>query len=380
MRVRIGRKGGSLPVASWRSRRRHRARSGVLMLLLALAAVRPVFAERIAPTDPATSVDEEVIIGNERDITIWDEALAGKATDGYDASVHRQALVCISNDPEQGGCSSVPVFELLSGVLFDSEIRLTFKNEPRKDAVVLTLLGHKTNVATASGEVATMSMHNTNPEPMVSSRGTQPGEVRYSLKIPASELKKLRLGGVWTAGLKMRLIGSTPGEPMASWTAAISLTVKDAPQIWLPQMDGGATLPVRLTPIHGGQLEGRAAFEACLYDGFGGESREYRLSMSGAAADRQFAIYRDGSRNAADALPYRLFVSALGGGPPVKEVAPGAPEIFGAIATENMTRLAADQICAPLNIEVRIPPFDPSAKHAGDYEGTLRLEYTPVIR
>lgn len=309
------------------------------------------------------------------DLVIWQGE--GSASDAASGDGFDSALVCTA-DSSKGDCPTTASVRAASGP-FEDQVKLTFTEETSRQSIVLTAVGHKRLTDALMGESHYMRL--SDPTGTVSSilDLPVPGNASYALKIPQSELARIPFGGVWTARLEMYLTISGSSVGRYEWAANITLRALDDGQIvLLGEAANLSKISLNLTR-NGASLQAEKSVEACLSDGFSGHSAGYTLTLSDPGSrDGRFHI-RHADVDRIHEIDYE--VSVGGRHTPVTS---GVIQVLSDIDRKNL-RPQRDPVngnplyCAPLTIHLAIPPFDPQTKRVGDYEGTLRIEYTPTV-
>ncbi|MGN4077975.1 CfaE/CblD family pilus tip adhesin, partial [Burkholderia gladioli] len=149
---------------------------------------------------------------------------------------------------------------------------------------------------TRSGETRTLEVSGTrllegssNARPLHGSSSfgeTSVGSVSIDVRIPPSELKKLPVGGVWKAHLKLKQVlwGTEQINKLADTNAEITLHVTDSKniQIYLPQHTTTTpTVDLGLSQPNGrdSRTTGHRSIDMCLYDGFGSNSSWFDVTL-----------------------------------------------------------------------------------------------------
>jgi len=328
-------------------------------------------------------------VGTPADVPIWDNKVVVSGGDAWGTYI---ALLC-GGGVANGLCpgSSVETTNAPSNTPWNSAVTVSFKERISGVTIDLELLGHRRTKREVDGRIGYAALNETWPVNLLEFCAEcaprykkYSGETSLSLRIPAAQLSRIPFGGLWEARLRMTL-ADLPGPPhfetaeYHSWSADIALRVTDQGRIYV-ENDRPIVMPFHPSdplPFHG------ATIDACLYDGYGGNAPRYQLTLTDpASSGRAFALRHPEATasGASEEIEYAVWVSSahsaqaqLGSGQRVSyENGDKAPMSLS-------LRKEAGGPCTPLRIALKVPPFDPMTKRAGEYEGVLRIEFTPHI-
>lgn len=376
-----------------------------LIVALVSSAVPEAMAQ-VSPPEPRSITIERTFDKGALpadDIQIWQEESGGYDT--ADAGLYgRNTWVCTSSDDAlHGKCSTTPSWSSASGT---TTIPLTFIEKRSGMRVDLNVMAYKYRLE----DYPDLGCYNklTNPTPIDAAMviGVQDGcvtetasgtnEVSLTAWLPASELKKIPVGGVWQADLHLVLTEWDPRTALADWTAHFSLKMTDADHIDIYFPAFATTSPLMELNLHPhGAPDGNAwasdytILDMCLYDGYNVNSDSYDVSFEQTASDGRtdglFSVYRDGgNKDAADErIDFHLKMKS--------------PETGEMLDIENAKTLTWNQIntgtvrpvripsipyavlCAPSPLLFVVDKFDVKTKAAGHYSGVITVTFNPHL-
>lgn len=215
--------------------------------------------------------------------------------------------------------------------------------------------------------------------------------------IPAAELRKLPVGGVWEADLHFILMQWEPKLKMGDFNSHIELNVIDPNHIdiYFPEFSHATPLVEldlrpRGAPDASAYAQDTTYLDMCLYDGYNSNSTrfEVRLKDEGVLpAGRpveDFSIFREGGEKGPerDRIDYHVKLQD--------------PETGGMLAVKNDQSIVWTQInqnkirpvrlpsitfpvlCVPTPLRLEVDKFTVLDKNAGHYRGTLTVIFTPT--
>lgn len=336
---------------------------------------------------------------------------------GYDSSNPakwaKNGLICqSSSNPINGQCPTVTV----SNKTGTSSIPLTFIEKRSKLRVVLNVAAWHIPFFSPDDSCSTGSTSGTklliNSGMYIlcgSSSGNQADGSLVTAYISQSEIKKLPVGGIWEAELKMQLWQWSPYINLGNWNAHIKLNVSDTSNqaIYFPSFGAGQGkdaqphVDLNLRPLPGGdrqvlgRLNGSTSLDMCLYDGYGSNSRSFQVQLSeppeyptnpeGRQAG-QFSVYNDtGNRNAVgNRIDYGVKMYFPGSNS-FQDVVNGTTYTLDNINTDDIraVRLASNisnvVLCVPTPLQINTPAFNIVDKTTGHYTGKIRVVFTPSL-
>lgn len=323
----------------------------------------------------------------------------------------RNSLICLSSSSAKNGqCPTVSQYQSM-GI---GSIPIQFIEKRSKLTAVLNISGYSRpvmvpdpndcNSTSGSYKIRIYTMGGSNCGGVGIS-----DEASFYTYITQSELKKLPVGGIWEAELKMQLWQWSPYIKLANWNAKITLNMSDTSNqaIYFPSFGAGQGkdaqphVDLNLRPLPGGdrqvlgKLSGRTSLDMCLYDGYGSNSRSFQVQLSeppeyptnpeGRLAG-QFSVYNDNSErnNKNNRIDYG-----------VKMYFPESNSFQGVVNGETYTlpnintddiravRLASNisnvVLCVPTPLQINTPAFNIVDKTTGHYTGKIRVVFTPSL-
>lgn len=371
--------------------------NSVVVLILLMSSARVVKADVLPPSPQhiaiSTNYDKAA---SPATLYIWKHA-----SGGYDSNNKaRWGLnywTCTSDtDPAPGKCSTK---KYQSG--WDTKIVLQFVEQRSGVTQTLNLYAARTGewvppvgCGGEGGKYADEKPMNTSAQ---NNCGAQTAGVSLIIEITPAELKKIPVGGIWKAGLKIILHNSSDSERY-DWQADITLNVTDNnnQKIYLPEFgEAQPLIDLNLRPLPGtgmsqSKMRGAANIDMCLYDGFGANSSSFVLNFqdTGSASGRNnalFSVYREGGnpQNEQDRIDYTLSLRS-----PVSNaymnINRGEDVTLdninqAQIRQVHLPEIPQPVICVPAPLKLETPEFNISSKAAGRYSGTLRINFTPQL-
>lgn len=338
----------------------------------------PVLAD--LPTSSTTSVTETMDTSSlPAPLYIWNDVTVGSTSGTSSINV---CMVCKSStDSTNGACNTHPVW--IDGSAAAGSITLLFTQERTGATKTLTVTGTRYNGASRR-------------QPWTSVHSESYMAPVFTYSIAQSELSSLT-DGVWHATLMMdyyRLKSSGSVTNLnATWTAGITLTVttESAQQVYFPAFAStDAIADLRIRGLFTQAASGSASLDMCLYDGANSAGKTITLSLSdsgGSPFDRTaglFSVYRTGGSvaDAADRIDFAISVTnpvtsaaqKVKNGESITWTAPDGGFTGRLVTLPNYTTSA---YCVPAPLTFTTLTFKPSAKHSGDYTGTVTVTYTP---
>lgn len=344
-------------------------------------------------------------------IDIWKNESTGYNSENP-TSWGRNSLICLSSSsPKNGQCFTVAQYAA-SGT---STIPIQFVEKRSKLVVTLNITAYhvpywssdtnnKCNYQSGNIKTPIYSMINSICDGLGSSDGT----LVYAY-ITQNELKKLPVGGVWEAELKMQLWQWSPYKKLADWNAKMTFNMSDTSNqaIYFPSFGGGQGkdaqphVDLNLRPLPGGdrqvlgRLSGNTSLDMCLYDGYGSNSRSFQVQLSeppeypenpeGRQAG-QFSVYNDtGNRNeSGNRIDYgvKMYFPESNS---FQDVVNGETYTLPNINTDDIraVRLASNisnvVLCVPTPLQINTPAFNIVDKTTGHYTGKIRVVFTPSL-
>lgn len=356
----------------------------ILLLLFSALTITSAKAERVEPTGrdtPVTATFDKSSPPSQ--IDIWKDESGGYDTTNPRLWV-RNSWVCLSSsNPENGQCKTAPTW-----CSYNAEsIPLLFREKR----------SHLTQIINISGS-HTVGAYGTFRSDSGCSGGST-YETKVNFKIAAEELAKFQTGGIWQAEFKVVLTQWDPEVKLADWAAHITLNVTDNnnQQIYLPEFGDAAPLvnlnmrPLPGTGINKVSVIGSANVDVCLYDGYNANSNTFMLTLNddftgqGTRSGIDFSIVRQGGNvnDARDRIDYS--VKILNPDTNTMQTVTRATQInFTKIQQAHIRQvhlpgIPEPVICVPAPLELNTGLFEVNSKNAGQYRGTLQLNFTPSL-
>lgn len=357
------------------------------------------FAAMQVPADRHDTVVATFDIGTpQSDIVIFN-----KVSGGFDTSDAikwgRNSWTCQSaSDTATGAC---PTQSRWSVDGTSTMINISFTEVKTGATAVLTLLGENfyTRHADCSGnDISEVVSDKRRPIEVAQSATVIGCSERYwdgralSVKIPATELKKLPSGGTWKANLwlNLRLWPTITAPALAVFRADINLNVSDKQniQIYLPEYTTATpTVDLKLRHLpNGSRLSGNANVDMCLYDGYNSQSTWFDVSASdGLTVDRRdhghYSVLHDSdkSKNFKSRIDYTVSLTYAG-----KKITLPNNETVRLLGMNNsagrsvmLPGIPVPVICTPTPLSLETPEFQSVWKRPGRYSNKLTITFTP---
>lgn len=321
----------------------------------------------------------------------------------------RNSLVCYSSsNPINGQCSTSSTWNQRNS----SSVPLAFIEKRSKLRVVLNVTGYHTpywtdnvgkcyadfNLKIDSGADVKCATYMQSADKQV-----------FNAYLTQQEIRKLPVGGVWQAELKMKLMQWSPEKNLGNWNAKITLNMSDTSNqaIYFPSFGAGQGkdaqphVDLNLRPLPGGdrqvlgKLSGSTSLDMCLYDGYGSNSRSFQVQLSEppeypenpvGRQSGQFSVYNDtGNHNeAGNRIDYGVKMYFPGSNS-FQDVANGTTYTLDNINTDDIraVRLASNisnvVLCVPTPLQINTPAFNIVDKTTGHYTGKIRVVFTPSL-
>lgn len=331
------------------------------------------------PTSSTTTVTETIDISSlPSPLYIWNSVTVG-STSG--TSSYRTGMVCKSStDSTNGACNTALTWSSPG----TGSITLLFKQDRTQQTKTLTVSGTRLNGGAYQ-------------RPWTGAPASPASAPQFIYSIAQTELSGLT-DGVWRATLVMDYYNWSSSY-VATWTADITLTVtnKDGQQVYFPTFGStDATVDLGVPRLNNADFStttsGSASLDMCLYDGANTAGKTIILSLSdtgGSPSDRTsglFSVYRTGGSetNPADRIDFAISVmnpvtsaaQTVKNGESITWTAPDGG-FTGRLVTLPNYKTSTSNYCVPAPLTFTTPTFKLSAKHSGDYTGTVTVTYTP---
>ncbi|TBL91465.1 pilus assembly protein CblD [Hafnia alvei] len=321
----------------------------------------------------------------------------------------RNSLVCYSSsNPINGQCSTSPTWSQRNS----SSVPLAFIEKRSKLRVVLNVTGYHTPYWTDNvGKCyANFNLKIDSGADVKCATNMQSADKQvFNAYLTQQEIRKLPVGGVWQAELKMKLMQWSPEKNLGNWNAKITLNMSDTSNqaIYFPSFGAGQGkdaqphVDLNLRPLPGGdrqvlgKLSGSTSLDMCLYDGYGSNSRSFQVQLSEppeypenpvGRQSGQFSVYNDtGNHNeAGNRIDYGVKMYFPGSNS-FQDVANGTTYTLDNINTDDIraVRLASNisnvVLCVPTPLQINTPAFNIVDKTTGHYTGKIRVVFTPSL-
>ncbi|ALX93554.1 hypothetical protein AV650_08250 [Serratia fonticola] len=210
-----------------------------------------------------------------------------------------------------------------------------------------------------------------------------------TLYMQQSELKKLPVGGIWTAKLIINYRFSS--RVLSTYTThfLFDITDKSNIQVYMPQY-GNAAMPqvdLNIRPKNNANgYAGKNAIDMCLYDGYNTNSSSMVMQFSGVndGGSGTNTFYLHKNDDASVTLPYKVNFGFTGESPGRSIVngeswsinqAQQLPINWNRITAVGLPNIAIPVLCWPakLTISTDLPASQP----AGAYSGVIKVVFTP---
>lgn len=382
--------------------------SAILFVMSTLLFSQYASAEIEQPTGRETQIteyfDKQSIPSQ---INIWTGESGGYSSENANLW-GRNSLICLSNSSYKNGeCPTTSQYQS-AGI---GIIPIQFVEKRSKLTVILNISGYSLGVwqpVGGCGETSNQKVKIYSMGGYACSTGAS-DKVEFYAYIPQSEIKKLPVGGVWEAELKMQLWQWIPYKKLANWNAKMTFNMSDISNqaIYFPGFGAGQGkdaqphVDLNLRPLPGGdrqvlgRLSGSTSLDMCLYDGYGSNSRSFQVQLSeppeyptnpeGRQAG-QFSVYNDtGNRNAVgNRIDYGVKMYFPGSNS-FQDVVNGTTYTLDNINTDDIraVRLASNisnvVLCVPTPLQITTPAFNIVDKTTGHYTGKIRVVFTPSL-
>ncbi|MGB7802414.1 CfaE/CblD family pilus tip adhesin [Buttiauxella sp.] len=373
----------------------------IALLMILWASSGATLATVVPPAPSTVNINRTVdrMSPPSADISIWK-----RASGGYDTTDPkkwaRNAWVCeSSSDPTHGQCSTSAIW----GATGTTVLPLLFVEKRSGMRVTLNLSGFRTTVNHENGCVGMEYNYQIyTAKGMVCYDGVDGGggnasEVVLTLDIPAAELRKLPIGGIWEAELHLKLMQWDPNQFLADFISNIKLNVIDPNHIdiYFPEFSHATPLVEldlrpRGAPDASAYAQDTTNLDMCLYDGYNSNSTRFELRLKdegvvpAGRASEDFSIFREGGAKGPerDRIDYRVKLQD--------------PETGGMLAVKNnqiivwthvnqnkirpvrLPSITYPVLCVPTPLLLEVDKFTVLDKNAGHYRGTLTVIFTPT--
>jgi len=364
--------------------------------LLLWAVVFLVHAESYPPTPSALTIQRTFDRASppREDISLWQRESGGYDTEDSPKWA-TNGWVCESNsDPVHGQCSTKLVW-YAGG---ETVLPLLFIEKRSGMRQVLNLRGYSeqyypgTGCALYGGKSQIYASESVGCQ----SGGSNSGAA-LTLWLPAEELAKLPVGGLWQADLRLKLMDYYTQMRLVDFTAHFQFDVIDPNhiEIFFPAFRHATPL-VELdlrpqgAPDQNPYAQDVTPLDMCLYDGYNANSTKYEVLLkdeglphAGRAA-KDFSIYRTGGE--ADSLRDRIDYHIQLKNPETGELMPvkNNEQIIWTQINQKLIRpvrlpsLSYPVLCVPTPLLLNVDKFDITTKNAGRYTGKLTVIFTPT--
>lgn len=379
------------------------AASALLFLLVTLGGLTRawaayVYPPLVPPVDQQTTLTlnlERSTLGSTQHY-IWNQQRNGWG--GDNAPYAQNHWLCYSATDATygaGGC-----FESIHSGPLPSAFALTFTEQISRATHTINLNGHANLIGCGSGLVLPINSFNTVWCMVDDSKSL--GKM-LTVWVDEQEIKKLPFGGLWKAQLKLKQRNwggpgdNTPeGYYSAYWTADIRVNLHDNKNfsIWFPHYQTNTprldlalhTLPTPAMP--GGKITGKSTLDMCLYDGYGGNSTNFEVTLLdgktiGDRASEDFSLFRNGveSSDRRKRIDYRIQLDYDG---QTYTLLNNQPLLLtqvnqSALRLVKIPSIAQAVLCAPTPLTFITPEFNQNDKESGSYLGYVRVLFTPRL-
>ncbi len=272
-------------------------------------------ADILIPSDQNIDIEASFDLANSpTKITLWSEKSGGYDTTNASRWAFNYWTCNSDSNPLNGKCSTGK-----GGWATSFPIILTFTEKKSGATQNISLNGMRKSQFVGGSPCGNYG----DSKPMnVSAQNDCQGAaqgVAVTVDISPSELKKIPIGGIWEADLKLTLHNSNNTERY-NWDAHLVLKITDInhQQIYLPKFGQAEPLiDLNLRPLPGtsGQhsiFHGKSTLDMCLYDGYNSESSQFTIQIKGAGSparpENVFYVYRDGGSYSKDEDRVDFFV------------------------------------------------------------------------
>ena len=356
-------------------------------------------AESSPPTSSALTIQRtfDRLSPPTEDISLWKQVLGGYDTEDP-GKWNGNGWVCESNsDAAHGQCSPKLVW-YASG---ETVLPLRFTEKRSGMRQVLNLRGYIQPyfVHTGCGTYgAKFQVYGAAAVGCQSGGGSSGAAL--TVWLPAAELARLPVGGLWQADLRLKLTNYFTDGRLADFTAHFQFDVVDPDhiEIFFPAFRTASPL-VELDLRPQGAPDGSPTaqditpLDMCLYDGYNANSTKYELTLkdegkphAGRPRDADFSLYRDGENSNPDSLRDRIDYAVLLKNPEtghLERARNNSTFIWNAI-NQNLIRpvrlpsLSYPVLCVPVPLLINVEKFEVTTKNAGRYTGKLTVVFTPT--
>lgn len=333
------------------------------------------------------------------DIWLWNGVSEGYSFQS-NAYGNNTVSCASSSNPATGAC---PTGRRKVGDSSNTPITLLFTEKRSAMTAKLTLQGYR-HAFVENGSACGKMEAKFSLDAFSNSGCMGTGELRDTadlyVYIPASELAKLPVGGVWTAKLKLTsYYAGTSTSPNTSkiFNADITLKVTDPSHVDIYFPEFGTASPrvdLDLHP-HGSPNENpwaadTVSLDMCLYDGYNANSTQYdalihdEQKAHDGRSDGDFSIYRvgDDASQTRDRVDYH-----------VRMYNPENDSMLDVVNNQQLTWTQVNQgrvrpvrlpaiptpvLCSPTPLKLSVAKFSIADKNAGYYQGTLTVVFTPT--
>ena len=373
---------------------KHKQLLTALFILLStlLVTLSDAQADTVAPLDHSINTELNIAKGTASTVNIWTQESGGyDSTNSGRWGLNYWACTSSTSD-ENGKCPTGK-----GGYAAYLPVYLKFTEKRSGATQTLELQG----IREAYWYNGNCAMYG-DPKPMNQSAqnscsGDSTDGVNLTLKIPAAELNKLPVGGIWTAQLKILLHNSSETE-VYHWDSniTVNLTDNNNQQIYLPEFGEAAPrVDLNLRPLPGTkgnqtQMNGSATIDMCLYDGYGSNSSSFTIKFD----DQQqgttqrnngyFSIYSDHGDTNLDSGRIDYYVRMQAPDGKYVSVIRGDDLVISDIQTAHIRPVHLPGIpqavlCVPAPLELSTKTMDINSKQAGHYTGHLIVNFTPQL-
>ncbi len=217
-----------------------------------------------------------------------------------------------------------------------------------------------------------------------------------TLYLPATELKKLPVGGIWTA--KLILSYRFSSRVLSTYTINFRFDITDKAniQVYMPQFGNASTpqIDMNIRPKNGasGKIDGSMGYagkntvDMCLYDGYNTNSSSMVMQFVGVndGGSGTDTFYLHKNNDASTTLPYKVNFG-FSGDTPGKSLINGQswsinqaqqlPTNWNRITSVGLPNISVPVLCWPAKLTLSTDL--PAAQASGSYSGTLKIVFTP---
>ncbi|PLR31625.1 CfaE/CblD family pilus tip adhesin [Chimaeribacter arupi] len=355
-------------------------------------------AESSPPTSSALTIQRtfDRLSPPTEDISLWKQVLGGYDTEDP-GKWNSNGWVCESNsDPAHGQCSPKLVW-YASG---ETVLPLRFTEKRSGMRQVLNLRGYIQPyfVHTGCGTYGSKFQVYGAAAVGCQSGGGSSGAA-LTVWLPAAELARLPVGGLWQADLRLKLTNYFTDGRLADFTAHFQFDVVDPDhiEIFFPAFRTASPL-VELDLRPQGAPDGSPTaqditpLDMCLYDGYNANSTRYDVLLRdegrphNGRADSDFSIYREAAESDPDSPRDRIDYQVRLKNPESGELMPvvNNAQITWWEINKNLIRpvrlpsINYPVLCVPAPLLLVVPKFAVKDKNAGHYRGKMTVVFTPT--